>query len=59
MLNKLKRFYLSNRVKIKGGSGLFLCVVGAIIVIQNLPSWIFALLIGSGSIFSGVKLFKG
>ncbi|WP_176714114.1 hypothetical protein [Orenia metallireducens] len=54
---KLKRFYLNNKVQIKGGAGMFLCLIGGIIVLKTLPSWIFGLAIGGATIFFGVKLF--
>jgi hypothetical protein len=44
-------------VQIKGGAGMFLCLIGGIIVLKTLPSWIFGLAIGGVTISYGVKLF--
>lgn len=58
MMTKLKRFYIHNKLQLKGGTGIFLCIVGGIIIVKTLPSWIFGLAIGGGAIFLGLNLFK-
>ena len=58
MLKKLKRFWVYNRVKIKNGTGFLLCLVGIGLIIKMLPIWIMGVLIGGGSIFTGVELLR-
>ncbi|MCK8817989.1 hypothetical protein MWH28_11540 [Natroniella sulfidigena] len=59
MLTKLKRMVTRNSLKVRSGVGFVLCLVGAGLIINLVPSWALGIIAGGGSLFLGIQLLKG